>query len=286
MEIYETRSARHCRSTRYKKQKMINGKTAVPILGIGMLLAPTALALQPTTVGAQEVSYDDGTLALNFINQIAPAAAQIAAANDLYASVMIAQAMVESGNGTSQLAQAPYYNLFGVKGDYYGQAVTFPTLEYLNGEWVTIDEPFRQYNSYWEAMQDQASVLRNVSIISGTYHYAGAWKSNTNSFYDATAHLTGRYATDPTYHLKLNHLIEAYGLTAYDTPATYVQQTAAAPATASYSEPAAVSYGSYTVVSGDTLWDIANRFGTTVDQLMANNGLTTDLILVGQTLAV
>ncbi|WP_369598788.1 glucosaminidase domain-containing protein, partial [Enterococcus sp. S86.2] len=38
------------------------------------------------------------------------AASQIAQENDLYASVMIAQAVLESGNGSSVLAQAPYYN--------------------------------------------------------------------------------------------------------------------------------------------------------------------------------
>lgn len=283
MEVYPTRSARHVQKTTVKKQKMIKGKTAIPILGLGVMLAPTALALQPVTVGAEVASYDQETAAGQFINQIAPAAAEVAAANDLYASVMIAQAMVESGNGSSQLAQAPYYNLFGVKGAAYdGRSVTFPTMEYLNGQWVTVNEPFRQYHSYWEAMQDQAAVLRNVSLISGTYHYAGAWKSNTNSFYDATAHLTGRYATDPSYHLKLNHLIEAYGLTAYDTPAASPQQVV----TTGTSDTVGVASGSYTVVSGDTLWDIANRFNTTVDQLMANNGLTTDLIVVGQILAV
>ena len=34
----------------------------------------------------------------------------------------------------------------------------------------------------------------------GDYHYSGVWKSNANfSYYDATAYLTGRYATDPNY---------------------------------------------------------------------------------------
>jgi LysM repeat protein len=40
------------------------------------------------------------------------------------------------------------------------------------------------------------------------------------------------------------------------------------------------------VVAGDTLWDIANAYGTSVDQLMANNGLTDGLIVVGQQLVV
>ncbi len=45
--------------------------------------------------------------------------------NDLYASVMIAQAILESGGGQSRLSQAPYFNLFGIKGTYQGQGVAF-----------------------------------------------------------------------------------------------------------------------------------------------------------------
>jgi flagellum-specific peptidoglycan hydrolase FlgJ len=53
-----------------------------------------------------------------FINQIAPSAKTLASANNLYASVMIAQAIVESGWGSSTLSKAPNYNLFGIKGTY------------------------------------------------------------------------------------------------------------------------------------------------------------------------
>ncbi len=49
-------------------------------------------------------------------------------------------------------------------------------------------------------------------------HFAGAWKSNTSSYQDATAALTGVYATDTSYYAKLNHIIETYNLTQYDSP--------------------------------------------------------------------
>lgn len=42
----------------------------------------------------------------------------------------------------------------------------------------------------------------------------------------------------------------------------------------------------YTVVQGDTLSGIANRFGTTVTAIMEANGLTSDIIYVGQVLLI
>lgn len=300
MVEYKTRSERHQKIQ--KNHQQFSVKTVVPLVGAGLAVAPCGIALQPVTAEASELQAQSGYSANGLIQQIAPAASQIAAANDLYASVMIAQAMVESGNGSSSLSQAPYYNLFGIKGSYNGQTVYLPTQEYLEGQWVTMNEPFRQYSSYWESMQDHANLLRSASFVAGSYHYAGTWKSNTSGYWDATAYLTGRYATDPSYGAKLNYLIEAYGLTQYDTPASgysygYQEtQTAAVTETAYYGTDTTtqattatqtVSYGqSYTVVSGDTLWDIAARYGTTVDQLMATNGLSTDTIMVGQTLTV
>lgn len=42
----------------------------------------------------------------------------------------------------------------------------------------------------------------------------------------------------------------------------------------------------YTVKAGDTLWNIAKRHGTTVENLMRLNNLTTDAIMIGQKLAL
>jgi LysM repeat protein len=42
----------------------------------------------------------------------------------------------------------------------------------------------------------------------------------------------------------------------------------------------------YTVATGDTLTNIAVRFGTTVNDIMIANGLTTDFIRIGQVLII
>jgi LysM repeat protein len=46
------------------------------------------------------------------------------------------------------------------------------------------------------------------------------------------------------------------------------------------------AYTSYTVIAGDNLWLIANKFGTTVNEIKTINNLTTDSLLVGQVLKV
>ncbi len=43
---------------------------------------------------------------------------------------------------------------------------------------------------------------------------------------------------------------------------------------------------SYTVVAGDSLWSIAKKFGTTVDEIKRLNNLTNDTIFIGQVLKI
>ena len=45
-------------------------------------------------------------------------------------------------------------------------------------------------------------------------------------------------------------------------------------------------YIRYTVVSGDTLYTIARRYGTTVDMIKSLNNLTSDILQIGQILAI
>ena len=61
-------------------------------------------------------------------------------------------------------------------------------------------------------MIDYAEKLRNGVSWDPNY-YKGTWKENTTSYQDATLYLTGRYATDSSYYIKLNAIISAYDLT-------------------------------------------------------------------------
>ncbi|MCJ0537848.1 LysM peptidoglycan-binding domain-containing protein [Enterococcus cecorum] len=285
-------------TTNHKKYRKLS-KTAA-VVGSTVTAVSVAAPLMPAVnVQADTVQYSNASSQQQFINQIAPHAQSVANANDLYASVMMAQAILESAWGQSTLAQAPNYNLFGIKGSYNGQTVYMNTLEFLNGQWVTKNEPFRRYPSFAESFMDNARTLRNVSFQSGVYYYAGAWKSNTTSYRDATAWLTGRYATDPNYATSLNRVIETYGLTQYDTPSngtpstvvgnvitTGTTNTGVTSNTTTSSTTSNVSGSTYTVKAGDSLWAISHKFGISLAQLKAWNHLTSDMIYVGQKLSI
>lgn len=159
----------------------------------------------------------------DFIKEVGESARTVGLREDLYASVMIAQAILESGSGKSQLSIAPYYNIFGIKGTYKGKGVTFKTQEDDgSGNLYTIDATFRQYDGYEDTFNDYAKLLKEGLTYDNDF-YRGTWKSETKTYTDATAYLTGRYATDTQYGEKLNALIEAYSLTEYDKNKTSLQ---------------------------------------------------------------
>lgn len=61
-----------------------------------------------------------------------------------------------------------------------------------------------------------------------------------------------------------------------------------APSAPSTPNPGAAAMGgsSHTVVSGDSLWGLARKYGTTIEAIQAANGLTTTDIRTGQQLTI
>ena len=153
-----------------------------------------------------------------FIKKIGETSRTIGQKNGIYSSVMIAQAILESGSGNSSLASEPNYNLFGIKGKYKGQGTTFQTLEQDDaGASFQITSEFRKYPSYKESLEDYAKLIKE-GISGNSEFYKATWKAQTKSYEDATKYLQGRYATDKQYAEKLNAIIKAYDLTEYDQP--------------------------------------------------------------------
>ena len=256
-----------------KRSLIVVGTTAC----VGLYVSPVDQLLS-----ANFSVVEASTAATQFLRNIIPAAQNVARGKDIYTSVMIAQAALESGWGTSSLSKAPNHNLFGVKGSYNGQSVNMQTLEDSGGQnYYSIQADFRKYPSYQESLEDYADKIVN-GISGAPLFYSGAWKSKTNSYQDATAYLTGRYATDTAYGSKLNRIIEQYGLTKYDT------ETAVNMAEEIASNETTTTTGnSYTVVSGDSLYAIARKTGTPIQELLSLNGLNLNSIIhPGQVLAL
>lgn len=277
----ETKHERYLRLKKEKQMKALkaankNLQKTVAVVGAttvaGLALAPKSHAY---TVPTNQVQ----TPAQRFLNKIIPAAQQATEGKDVYTSVMIAQAALESAWGTSALASEPNHNLFGVKGNYNGQSVNMYTLEDAGAQnYYGIHDYFRKYPSYKESMDDYVDKIVN-GIKGAPMFYSGAWKSRTNSYQDATRYLTGRYATDTAYYAKLNRIIEQFGLTKYDNG------TATAIA-ASIEEKSSIG-GQYTVQAGDTLYAISRKSGVSVNQLLSLNGLSLNSVIrPGQSLSL
>ncbi|KZK06339.1 MULTISPECIES: LysM peptidoglycan-binding domain-containing protein [Lactococcus] len=250
-------------------------KFAGAVLIAGTLTTTHELLLQQTSPMVQAATNSSEA----FIESIAASAKPVADANGLYPSVMIAQAILESNWGSSQLSRAPYYNLFGIQGTYQGKSVVFKTQEYLNGKWVTKDMPFRVYPSFNESFQDNARVLKTTNFGNGPY-YIKAWRANASTYQAATAALTGRYATDPNYGASLNRIISQYNLTRFDGGASTGNTSSGGSSSTNNTST------TYTVKSGDTLWGISQKYGISVSQIQSANNLKSTVIYIGQKLVL
>ncbi|MDO0876026.1 histidine kinase [Carnobacterium divergens] len=142
-----------------------------------------------------------------FIDEIVLEAQALQQQTNLFASITIAQAILESDWGRSDLA-VDSHNLFGIKGSFNDQSSTLPTDEFENGERITIEASFKKYDTIQESMVDHIDFLNG-----GTYE---AVKTSTDYKEAAYALQNGGYATDPHYAEKLIELIEQFKLNKYD----------------------------------------------------------------------
>lgn len=169
----------------------------------------------PATYGTDAQVNNTAPVIVDFVKKIGQQASESAQEHGLYASITIAQAIIESGSGQSGLSIAPHYNYFGIKGSYNGKSIKLNTLEDDgSGNKYQIQAHFKSYPSILASLEDHDNLLRNG--LNGFYH--GTWVENTNSYKDAARFLQGSYATDTSYAYKLIKMIEDYNLTRFDKP--------------------------------------------------------------------
>ncbi len=128
------------------------------------------------------------------------------------ASITLAQGMLESGYGTSDLAVYAN-NHFGIKchKGWVGETYIHRSKENANGNNITRNSCFRSYATIEESYADHSDFLASRSNYSTLF-------LNNNTDYKVWAQglLQGGYATDPTYAAKLIKTIKAYQLDKYD----------------------------------------------------------------------
>lgn len=180
-----------------------HGLTALLVTGMGVLF--TAFSAQSTYQQAY------ASTASSFISKYKNDVTKASSKYNLYGSVMMAQAGLESGWGQSQLT-IEANNFFGIKGAYNGASVSMPTTEYnSNGQMINTTANFKKYPTAYASFADNGSTLRNGTSWNPKY-YSGSWKENAATYQDAANALTGKYATAPGYGQSLITVIQTYNL--------------------------------------------------------------------------
>ena len=178
--------------------------------------ATNATNVQGATDTNENISYDTNLTNApasvnNFVNQVGSAAVKVANEYGVYASVMMAQAGLESAWGQSSLSRNAH-NLFGVKYRGTGNYVVMPTLEYYGGAYHTVNARFQKYDSYYDSLVGYAQLIKSNFYLST--------KTNSSTYQQAANNLRngkwGSYATDPGYANKLINLINLYGFYKFD----------------------------------------------------------------------
>jgi hypothetical protein len=201
------------------------------------------------------------------------------------ASITLAQGLFESGNGNSELARVAN-NHFGIKAnsDWRG-AVYFKNDDKPN-------EAFRVYKIAEDSFRDHSEFLKKKN-------YAFLFELEKNDFIGWAYGLKkAGYATNPQYPQLLINIIQKYNLNKFDAPESAVQKIKREDRVFTQIDKnigqsvkdslinSTPDSKLYTVVQGDTLFNISKRFGLTVDQLRAMNNMADNNIKIGQKLVV
>ena len=182
-------------------------------------------------------------------------------------SVTMAQGALETGYGKSAL-MTKANAFFGIKANktWKGKVYNASTKEVIDKKEINTTAVFRAYDTVADSVSDY------MNLICNNKRYKKA-VCNTDYVSTATNIAKGGYATDPSYADKIISIIEKNKLAEYDK---YVFEVEGNNDTLTY-----------VVKRGDTLTQIARRYGTTVNRLaQINNIKNVNKIYVGQVLFI
>ena len=149
-----------------------------------------------------------------FVPTIAPIVQKVnkARGNKLFNSVVIAQAVIETGWGQSNIMMKANA-IFGIKAtsDWKGKVYNAKTSEVYDGvNYTEITACFRAYDSLEESINDYFNLILGLSRYSKALN-ADSPRACIQAIKD------GGYATSPTYVDNVMSIINANNLTKYDT---------------------------------------------------------------------
>lgn len=230
----------------------------------------------------------------------------------LFSSVVIAQAICESGWGQSKIMMKANA-IFGIKAtsNWKGKVYNANTQECYDGvNYTNITACFRAYNNLAESISDYFDLITKLE------RYKKATLSET-PLECITAIKNGGYATSPTYINTIMSIISSNNLTQYDVVENSVDNSKSIEELAKevingkygngeerkqklgnlYNEVQAKVnsiYGQnvsneiiYIVKSGDTLSEIAQKFNTTYQKIAKDNNISNpNLIYPNQKLVI
>ncbi len=155
----------------------------------------------------------------DFIENVKPGAIAGWKSNQILPSITVAQAILESNWGRSELATKAN-NLFGIKGDRDGYAFFINTKEFIDGDMQTVRTHFRWYNEQADSLKDHAGFFTSTEWRTDNYKEV---IGETDFKKAAEALEESGYATDPLYAEKLIDIINAYDLDDLDLEAGAIE---------------------------------------------------------------
>ncbi|MGX2946914.1 glucosaminidase domain-containing protein [Enterococcus alishanensis] len=257
-------------------------KKSTALLGTALVAASVVAPLMNASQADAETNSDASTAnssvdKQSYISSLAGMIEPEAEKNDLYASVMLAQAILESNWGQNEFAKGPYFNVFGLEGQYEGNSAILPKTNLATG--LTEQKELKDYDSYEDAVADYVQVMKTTEENGDDQYFSGTWKHFADNYQAAAQALQDRFSESSTYAQELIQIIEENNLTNYDTPAKEI--TTPAP-----TNEAVVAPETYTVQSGDSVWSITNQHNISTNDFVSWNNLQDNDIYTGQTVVV
>ena len=204
---------------------------------------------------------------LEYIKKYAAIAVREMHLHSIPASITLAQGVLESGSGRSELAYKSN-NHFGIKchQEWDGKRLYHDDDE--KGECFRVyDDPINSFRDHSLFLKERTRYAFLFDIK--TDHYK-AWAKGLKK---------AGYATDPSYPDKLISLIERFDLTQFDLKMREINLVKSG---SSQSNKTTV----HTVKKGDTLYSVSKKYNVTVERIMELNKIQDQTIYLGQSLTI